>query len=157
MLAQQYRGAIVATCEVVWLKRLLKNFNKLVNKLILIHCDNLSSIHLAKILVFHALTKHIEMHYHYIHECIFARDIDLQYISTNEQVADIFTKLGLVKLWQFSMDLGLRPLIKGWNGQDSICLAVGSLMYALVATPPGIAFEWLASIWQTLEKSIGKK
>ena len=65
-------------------------FNELVNKPILIHCDNLSSIQLTKNLVFHAQTKHIEVHYHYIHEHILAGDIDLQYVGTNMQVADIF-------------------------------------------------------------------
>ena len=40
-----------------------------------------------------------------------AGDIDLQYVGTNVQVADIFTKaLGLDKLRQFSMNLVLRPL-----------------------------------------------
>ena len=61
--------------------------------------------------MFHARTKHIEVHYHYICERILAGDIYLQYVSTNVQVADIFTKaLGLDKLRQFSVDLGLRPL-----------------------------------------------
>ena len=106
-----YRGATVVAREAVWLKRLLKDFNELVNKPILIQCDNLSSIQLAKNLVFHPRTKHIEVHDHYIHERILARVIDLQYISTNEQVADIFTMdLGLNKWQQFSVDLGLRPL-----------------------------------------------
>ena len=58
-------------------------------------------------MVFCALTKHTEVHYHYICECILARDIDLQYICTNEHVADIFTKvLGLDKLRKFSVDVG---------------------------------------------------
>ena len=61
--------------------------------------------------MFHARTKHIEVHYHYIRERILAGDIDLQYVGTSVQVADIFTKaLGLDKLRQFSVDLGLRPL-----------------------------------------------
>ena len=78
------------------------------NKPTLIHCDNLSSIQLAKNPVFRARTKHIEVHYHYIREHILAGDIDLQYVGTNMQVADIFTKaLGRHKLQQFSMDLDL--------------------------------------------------
>ena len=59
---------------------------------VVIHCDNLSSIQLAKNPVFHARTKHIEVHYHYIRERVLAGDIDLVYVSTEEQVADIFTK-----------------------------------------------------------------
>ena len=74
------------------------------NKPILIHCDNLSSIQLAKNPVFHTRTKHIEVHYHYICERKLADDIDLQSVGTNMQVADIFTKaLGLNKLRQFQV------------------------------------------------------
>ena len=42
--------------------------------------------------MFHAHTKHIEVHYHFIQECVQARDVDVQHIITNLQVADIFTK-----------------------------------------------------------------
>ena len=49
--------------------------------------------------VFHARTKHIEVHYHYVREKVLAGDIDLVYVSTQEQVANIFTKsLGVEKL-----------------------------------------------------------
>ena len=61
--------------------------------------------------MFHTRTKHIEVHYHYIRERVLADDIDLQYVDTSVQVVDIFTTaLGLDKLRQFSLDLGLRPL-----------------------------------------------
>ena len=59
---------------------------------VVIHCDNLSSIQLARNPVFHARTKHIEVHYHYVRERVLAGDLDLVYVSTEEQVADIFTK-----------------------------------------------------------------
>ena len=64
----EYRGAAIATCEEIWLKRLLKDFNEPVDEPIRIYCDNQSSIQLARNSVFHAQTKHIEVHYHYIRE-----------------------------------------------------------------------------------------
>ena len=78
----------------------------------------MSNIHLTRILVFHARTKHIKVHYHFIRERVRAGDVDLQYISTNLQTADIFTKaLGADKLWQFMTDLGLTipdlPSLRG--------------------------------------------
>ena len=58
--------------------------------------------------MFHARTKHIEVHYHFIRERVLAGNVDLQHISTNLQMADIFTKaLGADKLWKFMTDLGL--------------------------------------------------
>ena len=81
------------------------------------------SIHLAQNPVFHAHTKHIKMHYQFIEECIQVGDIDLKHISTNLQVANIFTKaLGVHKLKQFMKDLGLTivafPSLRGrYNNQ----------------------------------------
>ena len=77
----------------------------------MIHCDNLSSIQLVKNPVFHARTKHIEVHYHFIREHVLSGEIELQYVPTDRQTADIFTKpLGLDKLRQFLCALGLRHL-----------------------------------------------
>ena len=76
--------------------------------MILLYCDNMSNIHLAQKPVFHAHTKHIEVHYHFIRERIQARDVDLQHINMELQVVHIFTKtLGVDKVRQFMADLGL--------------------------------------------------
>ena len=61
--------------------------------------------------MFHARTKHIEVHYHFIRERVLAGDIDLAYVGTDEQVADIFTKaLGAEKLRGFCTMLGVQEL-----------------------------------------------
>jgi hypothetical protein len=82
-----------------------------VSKLTVIYCDNLCSIQLAKNPVFHARTKHIEVHYHFVRERVLSGELELKHVPTDRQVADIFTKaLGLDKLRQFSGALGLRHL-----------------------------------------------
>ena len=66
---------------------------------VVIHCENLSSIQLVRNPMFHARKKHIEVHYHLIKERVLDGNIDLTYVRTDEQVADIFTKdLGAEKL-----------------------------------------------------------
>ena len=61
--------------------------------------------------VFHARTKHIEVHYRFVCECVLSGEVELQYVSTDRQNANIFTKpLGLDKLRQFSGVLGLWHL-----------------------------------------------
>ena len=40
----EYWGAIVVAYKAIWLKRLLKDFNELINKLILVHYNNVSNI-----------------------------------------------------------------------------------------------------------------
>ena len=72
----------------------------------------MSNIYLARNPVFHARTKHIEVHYHFLRERIQDGEIDLQHLSTNLQVTDIFTKaLGIDKLGQFASVLGLTPSV----------------------------------------------
>jgi hypothetical protein len=61
--------------------------------------------------VFHARTKHIEVHYHFIKEKVLAGEIDLIYVSTEDRVADIFTKvLGAEKHRRFRRMLGVMEL-----------------------------------------------
>ena len=75
---------------------------------ILIYCDNVRSNQLAKNLVFHARTKHIEVHYHFLRERVLSGEDELRYVQTDRQVADIFTKpLGSDKLQHFTEMLGV--------------------------------------------------
>jgi hypothetical protein len=57
-----------------------------------IYCDNQSCIKLSKNPVFHDWSKHIEIRYHFIHDYVQRGVVELQYISTKEQVPDILTK-----------------------------------------------------------------
>ena len=54
--------------------------------------DIISSIQLAKNLVFHARTKNIEVHYYYVHEKILASQVDLIYVNSKDQTTNIFIK-----------------------------------------------------------------
>ena len=80
----EYGGAAVAACEVAWLRTLLGDLGVQVDEQVVIDCNNLNSIQLARNPVFHAWTKHIEVHYHYVRERVLAGDINLVYISTEE-------------------------------------------------------------------------
>jgi hypothetical protein len=54
--------------------------------------DNVSAIALASNLVFHARTKHIEVDYHFVREKVVNRDIEVKFISSHDQIVDVFTK-----------------------------------------------------------------
>jgi hypothetical protein len=73
------------------------------NAPVVIYCDNMSTILIANNSIYHARTKHIEVHYHFIREKVLAKEIDLIHVNTKDQVADIFTKaLSTYKLKKFS-------------------------------------------------------
>ena len=78
-----YQGATILSCEAIYLRRLLQDLRIKVPIPILIYCDNVSSIQLAKNPVFHARTKHIEVHSHFVHERDFSGEVELWYVQTD--------------------------------------------------------------------------
>ncbi len=129
----KYRGATIAACEVVWLQKLLSDLGQLVDAHVVIYCDNISSILLANNPVYHARTKHIEVHYHFIREKVLAKEIDLIHVSIEDQVTDIFTKaLGTDKLKKFrkmfgvlEVDLSLRGSVDNSSSTSQVSLVTG--------------------------------
>ena len=57
-----------------------------------IFCGNTSAINLSKNLVQHSKSKHIEIRYHFIRDLVEERVVCLEFIHTDNQKADIFTK-----------------------------------------------------------------
>jgi len=88
----EYVAATSCVCHVIWLRNLLKELNLPQEEPTKIFVDNRSTIALAKNPVFHDRSKHIDTRYHYIRECVTKMDVQLEYVKTNDQVADIFTK-----------------------------------------------------------------
>jgi hypothetical protein len=85
---------------------------------VVIYCDNISSILLANNPIYHAKTKHIKVHYHFIREKVLAKEIDLIHVSTKDQVANIFTKaLGTNKLRKFRKMLGVLEMDLSLRGE----------------------------------------
>ena len=71
--------------------------------------------------MFHARTKHIEVHYHFVQERALDGNIDLTYVRIDEQVADIFTKaLGAEKLRRFQAMLGVQEMVLSLRGSVEI-------------------------------------
>jgi hypothetical protein len=61
-------------------------------KLATIYVDNLSSIVLIKNPIFHDRSKHIDTRFHYPRDCIANKEVEIKYVKTQDQIADIFTK-----------------------------------------------------------------
>jgi hypothetical protein len=54
--------------------------------------DNTSVISIAKNSVFHKKMRHVEMRHHFLRDHDEKGDIEMRYIDTERQLADIFTK-----------------------------------------------------------------
>jgi len=104
----KYVAGYEVSREAVWLRKLLSDLFKGPMDPTVILCDNTSCIHLFEDPIFHRKTKHINNKYHYIRELVQNGVLQLQYISTNEQGADILTKyLPNKKLVYLRYKLGL--------------------------------------------------
>jgi hypothetical protein len=78
---------------------------------ILIRCDNQSAIALCKDSKFHARTKHMDIRYHYIREQVADGRLNVLYIPSASNPADILTKPLPRKAHEiFVAKLGLREL-----------------------------------------------
>lgn len=58
----------------------------------LIHCDNPYAIPLSLNPVQHSQIMHLETYVHFVQECVQKGDLVVQYIPTQDQVADVLTK-----------------------------------------------------------------
>eukprot|EP00253_Pinus_taeda_P027908 PITA_27908 len=107
----EYMAAVEATKEIVWLRKILEDLQVKQVQSTPLMIDNTSAIKLAKNPKFHDRMKHINTKYHLIRHHVEAKTIHLRHCSTNEQIADIFTKaLRREKLEQFRMMLGLTNI-----------------------------------------------
>lgn len=88
----EYRAAATAAQESTWLILLMKDLHQKVDYAVPLHCDNQSAVRLAENPVFHARTKHVEVHYHFLREKVLKEEIEMRQIKTDDQVADLFTK-----------------------------------------------------------------
>jgi hypothetical protein len=82
----------VAIREEVWLQKIPANLFGHVLDSTIIHCDNQSYVNLSYNLVFHDKSKHIEIKYHYIQDMVQRKELLVQHLPTDEQVADVLTK-----------------------------------------------------------------
>ncbi|KAG8484252.1 hypothetical protein CXB51_023902 [Gossypium anomalum] len=104
----EYIAATMAALDCVWLKLLMKDIRCAVDSPVQIYCDNQSAVKLASNSVFHVRTKHIEARHHFIFEKVLDQEIVLEGISSNQQIADIFTKaLGKPEFECFRVALGV--------------------------------------------------
>ena len=61
--------------------------------------------------MFHDRSNHIDIKYHYIKDMVHRGAVKLQYVSTNEQIADVLTKmLDIVKFVYFRENIGVLQI-----------------------------------------------
>ncbi|GJY40128.1 retrovirus-related pol polyprotein from transposon TNT 1-94 [Tanacetum coccineum] len=87
----EYVVAAWCCASILWMKSHLSDYD-IHYKLVPIFCDNTSAIAISNNPVLHSRAKHIDIRYHFIRDHILKGDIELHFIPTEYQLADIFTK-----------------------------------------------------------------
>ena len=87
----EYIAAGHCCAQLLWMRQTLRDYGYKLTKVPLL-CDNESAIKMADNPVEHSRTKHIAIRYHFLRDHQQKGDIEISYINTKDQLADIFTK-----------------------------------------------------------------
>ncbi|KAK6143484.1 hypothetical protein DH2020_023832 [Rehmannia glutinosa] len=87
----EYISAAFCCTQLLWMKQTLADY-KCFFENVPIFCDNISAINIAQNPVHHNRTKHIEIRHHFLRDCVSKRKIEIYFVPSQDQLADIFTK-----------------------------------------------------------------
>jgi hypothetical protein len=104
----EYIAVCTAICKAVWLRKLLTRlFGQMLDPT-MIHCDNQSWVKLSENPASHDRSKHVEIKFHYIQDMVKRKAILVQYLPTDELIANVLTKpLAKSKFEYFHDELGV--------------------------------------------------
>ena len=110
----EYIAATTATCQRIWLNRLISELKGVEEKPMKFLVDNQSAITLSKNPVHHSHTKHIDIRYPFIRQCVEEKRTVVTYVKLVDQLPDILTKpLGRFKFLEMCEQLGVKNTIGG--------------------------------------------
>jgi hypothetical protein len=107
----KYKALANAMDEVIWVQNVLSELGVVLTWPPCLGCDNLGATYITANPWFHVHTKHIEVDFHFVHERVACRQLDVRFISSVDQLVDGFTKsLPAAKLDLFRHNLNLSKL-----------------------------------------------
>ena len=89
----EYIAAFEATKEAIYLRRLMSELGQMKpTDTVTLNEDSQACIKIATNPCLAERTKHFDIKYHWLRDKVKSKDVELKYISTHDQLADIFTK-----------------------------------------------------------------
>ncbi|GJV45518.1 hypothetical protein Tco_1430054 [Tanacetum coccineum] len=105
--------------QILWMRSQLKDYGFDFNKIPL-YCDNKSAIALCCNNVQHSRSKHIDIRHHFIREQVENRVVELYFVETNYQLADILTKALPRERFEFLLPrLGMKSVRVNFTSQST--------------------------------------
>ena len=107
----EYIAASSASCQGMWIVRFVEELLNIKVRPFKLLIDNKSAIALSKNPSQHGRSKHIETKFHFIQDCVEKGYVDIEYVRTESQLADSFTKsLGCIKFEEIREKLGVAMM-----------------------------------------------
>lgn len=104
----EYIALAEATQELLWIKRILEDFNQDTDEPTTVYEDNQSCIRMLESNSASQRTKHVDTKYHFIRDLYKLRHIAVKYLPSEHMTADLLTKpLGPQKIRLFTRQIGL--------------------------------------------------
>ena len=82
----------LASAEITWICSIIKEINVKLSCTLLLLSDNTSAAAIATNLVLHSKTKHIEIDIHFVRDKVKKKEVEIAFVSSNDQIADVLTK-----------------------------------------------------------------
>jgi hypothetical protein len=107
-------GTASCCSQIFWIVHTMRDY-RVTYKSVPLMCDSSSAICLAQNPVFHGRAKYIKVRHHFLRDHVKNGDIEMKYIDTERQLADIFTKpLNATRFASLRGELGVLPSL--WHG-----------------------------------------
>ncbi|KAI3718361.1 hypothetical protein L6452_19228 [Arctium lappa] len=149
----EYVAAVSCCAQILWMKNQLRDYNQLYSHIPILR-DNSNAIVIANNPVLHSRSKHIDIRYHFIRHHISKGDIELHFIPTDLQLADLFTKPIDEARFKFligelgMLNAGIDPKHSAFDPIASFLLK-SPLHYTLTYNPPKITKLLIGNFWLT--------
>ncbi|XP_074341880.1 uncharacterized protein LOC141679276 [Apium graveolens] len=105
----EFMAANATACQGIWLRNVFGQILRVKMSPVVLYVDNKSTIDLSKNLIFYGHSKHMDIRYHFIRDCVEKGEIVIKYVTSDIQRADILTKaLTTVKCEQMRQLMGVK-------------------------------------------------